>query len=234
MGKRISKQQSPTSQVLWLCLRSQLLWLPPTLTPPSSLALSLRSPLGPSSPLSETGVKEDREGSDLEQSPDPGHMATLSSKGGWEVDIGRQLGVLATGAAGTWHLHLVTSHYRCGSGSTPLVVGAGSRGWPLWSLGFKARLLQGRPLGQGSLGVGSTPSQPSSHPLCQEEPGTSGDSVCPSTYQSPQCCRQRLFRLSDHMVQFLPPLHCNPGLVPVLSATWGQVPESRDLECNAL
>lgn len=169
MGKRISKQQSPTSQVLWLCLRSQLLWPPPTLTPPSSLALSLRSPLGPSSPLSETGVKEDREGSDLEQSPDPEHMATLSSKGGWEVDIGRQLGVLATGAAGTWHLHLVTNH-----------TGSGGREQRLAPLepGIQGETPAGQPLGQGSLGVGSTPSQPSSHPLCQEEPGTSGDSVC--------------------------------------------------------
>lgn len=106
------------------------------------------------------------------------------------MDTGRLVGVLATETAGMWHLSLVIDHPADEAVST-MVVGVGSRGWLLWSLGSKVGNLQGRPLGWGSPGVGSMPSQPSSHPLCQEA-GASGDSVCPSTSQSPWPCREQL------------------------------------------
>lgn len=58
-----------------------------------------------------------------------GHVATPSSKGGWKMDIGRWLGVLATERAGMWHLPLVTYHTADEAVSTTsLVVGLGSKG----------------------------------------------------------------------------------------------------------
>ena len=133
-----------------------------------------------------------------------GHVATLSSKGGWEMDAGRWLGVLATATPGVWHLHLVTSHTADEPGSaTTLVMGVGLA--PLESGILKVRILWARPLGQGSPGVGGMPSQASSHPLCQKSQGPVG-TLYLSIYLSVTLIPQRVApKLSDHTVQFLRP-----------------------------
>lgn len=133
-----------------------------------------------------------------------GHVATLSSKGGWEMDAGRWLGVLATETPGVWHLHLVTSHTADEPGSaTALVMGVGLA--PLESGILKVRILWARPLGQGSPGVGGMPSQASSHPLCQKSQGPVG-TLYLSIYLSVTLIPQRVApKLSDRTVQFLRP-----------------------------
>lgn len=114
------------------------------------------------------------------------------------MDTGRLVGVLATETAGMWHLSLVIDHPADEAVST-MVVGVGSRGWLLWSLGSKVGNLQGRPLGWGSPGVGSMPSQPS---FVSRSRGQWG--LCLSIYFSVTLALQRAaLGLSDHMFQFL-------------------------------
>lgn len=118
-----------------------------------------------------------------------GPVATLSSKGGWEMDAGRQLGVLATETAGGWLLHLETDHTADEPGSSPaLVMGAGTRGWP--STAWES---------QGESPVGKAPwsgepwrwqyAQPDILPsFVPKKPGPSGDSLSvhlPISHPSP-------------------------------------------------
>lgn len=117
------------------------------------------------------------------------------------MDTGRLVGVLATETAGMWHLSLVIDHPADEAVST-MVVGVGSRGWLLWSLGSKV----GNPSGQAPW-LGEPWSWQHAQPaiLPSFVPRSRGQwGLCLSIYFSVTLALQRAaLGLSDHMFQFL-------------------------------